>query len=453
MLLPIGIFVFVLWLSDRTLTTVTYRGFGVAVLAWLGLKLVLAAWPAPKAPTRIPLKSVGVVITNYNEKPQAIWKCLVSVYEQTTPPEVIVFVDDCSRSRAGVRTVEAFLKTDLARRCNIPVMIHRQPQNMGKREGLGVGWRAMPHVDIYLCIDSDTEISQETVEEGIRAFADSRVVAATGACLARNAKANVLTRVENLRYVNAFYGEREALSRVGSVLCVSGAVAFWSARHAHLVLEEFLGQRIFGKPASVGDDRHMTSLLLPHGRIVFVPRAIAYTDVPTDLKHYRKQQIRWGRSFWWESLLLLRALNIRRAYWWLCLGDLAFGAGAAVNLLWILADLALTHHFHFGQYVWLSFIWAYARSSYILAAPKRVIAPGFALQSFAISGLNTILSTFLVTPLRIWSAATLWNVEWGTRDNTGPMTGAIPVVAPEVVIQLPAERAATGSSTTDPLKR
>jgi hyaluronan synthase len=426
MTLPIAVYAFTVWLSMHTLNQTSYRGFGFVMLTWFGLKLFLAVLPTSvRAPRRPPALRFGAVVTSYNEDPDLIRECLDSLYLQTYRPVKIVFNDDCSRSRKGVKAVQQWA----AEHPDMPVTIHRQSVNRGKRHGLAYGFREMPSsdVDVYICVDSDTFLAPGSLAAACLTFNDRRVIAATGACLASNAKRNALTLVENLRYANAFFGERAALSRVGSVLCVSGAVAFWRATVIEAVLEDFMTQTVFGKEVNSGDDRHLTNLVLPYGHVKFIPEAVAYTDVPEHLKQYSKQQVRWGRSFWLESLWLLATLRFDKAYWWLCLGDLFFGAAAAVNLLWLAADFAFTGQFHFAQYAWLSFIWAYARSAYILTAPKTVISPMMALGSFALSSLNTLLSTFLVTPLRIFSAATIHEVGWMTRHNQGPDTGAVPL--------------------------
>lgn len=406
-LAPVATFALVLALSAVAIDSSTYRALGMLVFGWLGLKMFLAALPArvPHGPT--PNLRVGVVITVYNETPGSLLRCLETIASQTYRPHRVVVVDDGSADPAAADLAEQF-----ASRAPFPILVIRHPVNRGKREGLRSGFNVLTDVDVFFCVDSDTELAADSIRQGVRAFSDPRVVAATGAVLARNADANLLTIVEGGRYASAFYGERRALSRLGSVLCVSGAVAFWRAQNVRAVLDEFASQTVFGKTTSVGDDRHLTNLLLPMGSVVFVPSAIAYTDVPERLSHYARQQARWGRSFWLESLWLLARWNVFTWYWWLALGDLVLGAVVASNYVWAVLDFAAGGGLDLAPYLALTIAWAYARNAYVFGAG---LPWPLALRMYAASGVNTLLALGLITPLRIWSLLTLHWTTWGTR--------------------------------------
>ncbi|MET9023098.1 hypothetical protein ABZV93_24290, partial [Actinopolymorpha sp. NPDC004070] len=51
--------------------------------------------------------------------------------------------------------------------------------------------------------------------------------------------------------------------------------------------------------------------------------AIAHTAVPERFNHFVRQQARWGRSFFRESLWVLGNLSPTRPAWWLTLLELA----------------------------------------------------------------------------------------------------------------------------------
>lgn len=407
---PIVTFLLVSTTAVFTIHDGIYLTVGAVVFGWLGIKMVLAALPARtfrRDSTR--RARVGVVITMFNEAPASVLRCLESIAAQTHQPHKVVLVDDCSTDRDAYNAAAVF-----ASAAPFPMELITHQANLGKRAGLRSGFEALPDVDIFFCIDSDTEITTDSIRKGARAFADKRVVAATGAVLARNPEANALTLIEAGRYASAFFGERRALSRAGSVLCVSGAVAFWRAPETRAVLDEFTSQTVLGQPTSVGDDRHLTNLMLPLGMVVFVPKAVAYTDVPERLSHYVRQQARWGRSFWLESMWLLLRLNVFTWYWWLSLGDLLIGAIVASNYVWAIIDVSLTGSLDVLPYLSLSFGWAYARNAYVFGAgmPWRL-----SCKVYAASGLNTALSLVVITPLRIWSLLTMHWTGWGTRQS------------------------------------
>ncbi len=68
--------------------------------------------------------------------------------------------------------------------------------------------------------------------------------------------------------------------------------------------------------STYGDDRHLTNLVLQEGHAVrFDKNAIAYTHVPTTIRNYIKQQIRWNKSFYRELLWTLK--NVPTAHFYM----------------------------------------------------------------------------------------------------------------------------------------
>src|SRR3954451_25409527 len=151
-------------------------------------------------------------------------------------------------------------------------------ENAGKREAMGQAFRALaPDVDVFVCVDSDTVLEPNAIEEGLAAFSDPDVAAVTGTVVALNQDQGLLPRLLDLRYVNAFLYERAAYSRLGAVLCVCGSLAVSRADIVAKHLQDCLGQTFLGHPASYGDDRHLTNLSLLHGKVVLAHRAVART--------------------------------------------------------------------------------------------------------------------------------------------------------------------------------
>jgi cellulose synthase/poly-beta-1,6-N-acetylglucosamine synthase-like glycosyltransferase len=71
------------------------------------------------------------------------------------------------------------------------------------------------------------------------------------------------------------------------------------------VKEQYITQTFRGYTQSFGDDRHLTNLALMRGyKVVFLQQMTATTDVPTNLKQFLKQQLRWNQSFVRENLVL-----------------------------------------------------------------------------------------------------------------------------------------------------
>lgn len=390
--------------------------YGGILLIYLGSKLLLSVLPFREPRGATPDLSIGVVVTCYNEDPDTLSRCLQSLAAQTYPVSAVVVVDDASSSPAAAETASEIL-AGWAPVLPGRVVVHRI--NAGKREALATGFNLMPDADIYLCVDSDAVLDADAVRQGVRSFLDEKVVAVTGVAVALNHRKNLLTRLVDLRYINAFLGERAAYSRFGSVLCVTGVLAFWKGDLVRLHLEEFLNQQFLGSKQTVGDDRHMTNLLQGHGKVVLARRAVAATVVPERLGHYVRQQARWGRSFWRESLWAILHLPKTQIAWWLSLievtATLCFTVGLLVALI---LDPILTGGWHLTSYLQWVAIGAWARSVHAFtvkrSGPRWI---GDAAIAIAAAPLFGILCLVLVMPLRIWALLTIKRSAWGTRGS------------------------------------
>lgn len=386
--------------------------YGLAVFGLLGMKLFLSLLPPKWWPAPDPFKRVGVVVTIYNEDPELLRRCLDSVLSQTFPPTRIVVVDDHSAKLAAHDIASRYAALDPR------IQVVRQPANRGKREALAVGFRAMADdVDIFLCIDSDSVLERNAVYEGVRPFRSRGIAAVSGIVLPSNHDTNVVTRLQDVRYANSFVTERAAYSRLGSVLCVCGALAFYRASIVMQHLDEFLDQTFLGKPATVGDDRHMTNLSLAHGRVVLADQSISHTAVPQRFGHFVRQQARWGRSFFRESTWALRHLRPWRVAWWLTLIEIAQWAVFSTILIYVVVvHPIITGEVLVAQYLLFVGAMALARAVRYFDISRRHQRLTSRLRSFLVAPLYGYMALFVLLPLRFYSLVTLRATKWGTRQ-------------------------------------
>mgnify|MGYP001247221634 CR=1 FL=1 len=385
--------------------------YGWAVFAILGTKLFLSLLPPRTWDPAPPHLRVGVIVTSYNESPGYLRACLSSLLSQSRPPERIVVIDDCSTDLAGHD-----LATSLAR-SHASVTAIRHEVNAGKRRALATGFDELAgQVDVFVCVDSDTILEPTAIEEGLAPFSDPRTTASTGVVVVANHEKNLLTRLVDVRYINAFVGERAAYSRFGSVLCVCGSLAFYRADVVLRHLDAFLNQRFLGDIATVGDDRHLTNWCLSEGRVVLAENSIAHTAAPQRWGHYLRQQTRWGRSFFRESLWVLRHRSPRVLAWWLTILELAQWFVFSTILVYIvLIHPIITGYFLFGQYLLFVALMAMARSVRYFDVKRENQSLASRLHSFIVSPVYGYLTIFVTAPLRFWSLFTLKRNAWGTR--------------------------------------
>lgn len=387
--------------------------YGYVAFSILGTKLFLSLLPPKKWKGRVEdLPTVGVVVTVYNEDPAFLRQCLDSLIVQSCRPTRIVVIDDCSNDLASLEVAQEYER-------HFPGVVTavRQEVNKGKREGLARGFRIMQDdCEVFLGVDSDTILEYRAVENGLRPFLDPKITASTGVVLAANHEKNMLSRIIDVRYINAFLTERAAYSRLGSVLCVCGSLAFYRATSVLPRLDGFLNQMFLGQKATVGDDRHLTNLCLLDGRVVLVENSICHTVVPEKVNHYLRQQVRWGRSFFRESLWVLQNRKPSCVPWWLTLVELGQWFVLTIVLVYMIAiHPFLTGDFNLWEYLVFVALMAVSRSVRYFDVVRPTQSMWSVARSFAVTPLFGFLTFFVVMPMRVWALCSLKNTRWGTR--------------------------------------
>jgi hyaluronan synthase len=402
--------------------------YGITLFAILSLKLGASVKhrPSRAAPPR---RDVAVVVPFYNEDPEILSLCLDSILAQTYQPAHVVVIDDGSSDPRAAAEISVLTERFAA--VGIPFTAILFDENKGKREALVAGFRAAPAAWAYLCVDSDTRLEPRALHEVMRPFSDPAVTCATGLVIASNWRRNVLTRLIDLRYTNAFLFERAAYSALGSVL----------------------NQRFMGQKAIFGDDRRLTNYALLEGRAVLQETAIASTAVPERISHYVRQQVRWNKSFFRESLWAIRHLDRRRPAVWLTLVELT----SWIVFTAMLMAATIVHPMRTGQVLLLTYVSylvlvGYARSVRYFEVRRKDVSRWEVAGTFLLAPLYGVLHLGLLMPLRLYSLATLHRGGWGTRstvevgsrpaDQAGLFGGL--VGRPETATALLREAAATG---------
>jgi hyaluronan synthase len=386
--------------------------YGIAVSVLLGAKLLLSLLPPPRWEPAPEGKRVCVVVPIFNEDPEILARCLASIDAQTYQPTHVRIIDDGSSAPEAHNYAIQWAMD----RANARVIFQH---NAGKREAMGQAFRELgEQVDLFVCVDSDTVLEPEAIREGLAPFSDPRTAAVTGTVVALNQDRGLLPGLLDLRYVNAFLYERAAYSRLGSVLCVCGSLAIWRADIVRAHLDDFLGQQFLGEPCSYGDDRHLTNLSLLHGRVVLAHKAIARTAVPEKGGHLIRQQVRWGRSFFRESLWALRNLGPKRAAWWLSALESVSWAGFTVGMMLSLFVLpAISGQAHWLDYLGWVFLAGYGRSVHVFSVRRTSWARWRQAAIFLLAPAYGMIHVLVLLPLRLYSLATLRATSWGTRSG------------------------------------
>jgi hyaluronan synthase len=391
---------------------------GYFLLTLLAFKLALAMFYRPyRHRAGAPAPSTAVIVPIYNEDPEILRRCLVTIMEQTLPPGAVMVVDDGSSTDDAARVAEAHIG-DFGRR-GIDLLVLRQPRNMGKREALARGFTTIPQADVYIGVDSDTVLKPRAFAELLASMSDEGVTGATGLVLASNYRINLLTRLIELRYANAFLYERAAYSKLSTVLCCCGSLAAYRGWVVQKYLDDFRTQTFLGQPAVVGDDRRLTNYCLLEGKVLLQSTAIAETAVPERLGHYLRQQSRWNRSFFRETLWCLKTFPRSRPIGFVLSGiEFATWLVFTSTLLYSLILYPLLYgDFLVVQYLTMIVTFGYLRSVRYLDLRREGMNLPEKLGTFALAPLYGLMHICLLLPIRLWSLATLRTATWGTRKK------------------------------------
>ena len=380
--------------------------YGVIVIAYVLQKMLFAELYQQRYQRRaaaapdVSARTCDVAIAFYNEDPKLLIRSVESCIAQRgiTLGKIIV-VDDGSVSSDTANAVEAHFSG------NPHVMVIRCPENRGKRHALAT---AIEHAsaEFTALLDSDTLLEPDALQRLIEVFADD-VAVVTGNVRALNRGTNWLTRLIDARFRNAFLIERAAHSYFGSVLCASGVLSAYRTGFLKKSASTWSSQTFLGQPVQFGDDRRLTGMALATGRAIVATKAIAHTDVPTTLRKFLKQQVRWNKSFIRESLIFVKDFgalhpagffSFVEVFFWL------FYLSTIANVLFV--------NRHVGAwslgFIWLGYVIAtglFRNIGIIWREPKLAL----------LVPLYSLLHVLVLTPLRLYSLATILDTRWGTR--------------------------------------
>jgi len=405
---------------------------GIGLTSFLILKTVMARrfrgriTPPPDA---LDHHRVCIVMPLYNEDPGFAVASVRSMINQDRRPDRIHVVDDGSPDggRASL-AVEHVLRSEAN---DLEWEVTRLATNQGKRAALATGFRAAPDADIYVCVDSDTILDHAALAEGVRSFNDRDVAAVAGFVMAENWSRNVLTRMIDLRYVSAFLSERAAYSLFGAVLCCCGSLAFFRAEVIRDRLDDFLDQRFLGQVATFGDDRRLTNYALRAGRVVLCEKARASTAVPERFGHYLRQQIRWNKSFFRESVWVLGTFPLASGAFWLTLWEIVAWGVVGMLLMATFAFWPLMAHARDAlPFIAIVPIAAYARCTAYLEDTRPSMRLSERIGIFALAPLYAVMHLAVLVPLRMWALLSLRRARWGTRESVEVRLAHAPPPAP-----------------------
>lgn len=380
---------------------------------WLVLTITAAHLHRPATnPTPRDLK-VAAVIASHNEDPNMLRAMFASMDAQTILPHALYFVENGGTNGDAERIFNEWAASTPIQRTRF---IYREEAS--KRGAQGVAFEEETEADIFMTVDGDTKLDPYAIENGLKSFADRKVMSVAGLLVGLNRDKNLLTRIVDIGFIASFMNGRAAWSRFNSVAVNCGGLAFYRVWVVKRHLHDYLNQRVAGRKVHSGDDRMLTCFAALEGKTVFQETSVGYTLLPENLGHLTRQRGRWWRSFWWGGLWAIRRFSPRRAIWWLVLSQfITFVLYAVMFPLILLVDPIVNQKFPWAFFVYIAGL-SYVRCARTLAVRQPGQSFSSQLLSFVLlSPLVTYLNIWLCTILQWWGMFTFRTTGWRTRQQ------------------------------------
>lgn len=257
---------------------------GIAIIpGYLNVQLVASVLLDRPRPLRFDrtFPRITLLVAAYNEA-AAIEETLRYALTADYPGEVTVVVADDGSTDGTQDLVRAVAAAD-------PRVRLVEVDHGGKAHALNT---ALETVDTPLVatIDADTLLMPASLKRVVARLVESPsdTVAVAGSVLARNSRVNLLTRMQEWDYFLAIASVKRQQAFLQGTLVAQGAFSVYRTTAL---------RDAGGWPDRIGEDIVLTwAMIAAGGRTGFEPTAIAFTEVPTKLRHFLRQRQRWARG-------------------------------------------------------------------------------------------------------------------------------------------------------------
>lgn len=365
-------------------------------------KRVLKAHSMPASIVYEPM--VSFVIPCKNEE-KGIGKTVDKCFESDYPKdklEVIIINDGSTDGTAKVLAEKKIMYPNL--------IVVTWAKNRGKRHGMYEGFKRA-RGEIVVQLDSDSYLDPTTFRALIEPFRNPSVGAVCAHADPENADQNFLTRMQAAYYFMSFRILKAAESTFFSVFCCSGCSSAYRKSVVDPIMDEWVGETFLGLPITWGDDRALTNRVLKAGFLtVYTDEVQAFTTCPSDLKTLFKQQVRWKKGWFVNSLMASRFIIKREPF-------VAFTYFFPLILVTILAPFMATRALIYNPIV--NHTWPlYYCVGMLLVAFVIVIYYRYVSKEnkyWAYLFFWGLFNMFILSFVLFYALATIQNRRWGTR--------------------------------------
>lgn len=265
----------------------------------------------------MPQQKMTILVPAYNEE-KVLKSCLVGFRNLTYRNYELIIINDGSTDNSVKLLIEllnlreyelpAMKKLEYEaikmtyRSTLFPNIYVIDKENGGKADSLNAG-ADYSTGEIVITLDADSILEKDSLTYISEAMQDPSVIAGGGMVhvgqMCHNGqpdfKGSGLVKYQLSEYMLSFYVKRLVQSKLGLMSVVSGA---FGAFRSYALFE------VGGYKKTVGEDMEITfnfqKLIhqkYKNSKMIFIPRAQCYTEVPSDFQNLSKQRVRWQKGF------------------------------------------------------------------------------------------------------------------------------------------------------------
>jgi poly-beta-1,6-N-acetyl-D-glucosamine synthase len=312
---------------------------------------------------------VSIIVPVYNED-KVVMESVRSLLELNYSNYEIIIVNDGSTDKTR-EVAESLVGYRKGKYGEVKVSLINKP-NGGKAKALNAGIR-YSKAEIVLCMDGDSQLSEDSVIMAVRHFSNPEIGAVAGNVKVMN-RGKFLPDLQALEYIEGLNMARSAQSYINLVNIIPGPIG--------LFRKSAVEEAGYYSSDTFAEDADMTLKLLANGwKVYYEPKAVSWTEAPVKLQQLLKQRYRWTRGILQsirkhKKLLLNPTINFRDTIvlWTMFYEALVWPVmNIAVNLFFITAALV------FGYSSFIFFWWAglalldLATALYCVASEKEEV--------------------------------------------------------------------------------
>ncbi|MBI9009646.1 MAG: glycosyltransferase [Tenericutes bacterium] len=227
---------------------------------------------------------ISIIVPVYNES-KVIESSVNSLLKLDYPNYEIIIVNDGSEDNTA-EVAESLVGYKHGVSSNVKVSLINKP-NGGKSKALNAGIQ-YSEADFVLCMDGDSQLSENTLKMGIRHLADPEVGAVAGNVKVLNRK-KFFTDLQALEYIEGLNMPRSAQGFIHMVNIIPGPIGIFR--------KEAIYDAGYYSSDTFAEDADLTLKILAAGwKIHYEPNSIAITEAPEKLQQLLKQRYRWTRG-------------------------------------------------------------------------------------------------------------------------------------------------------------